>query len=302
MKKDLLQLLVVATITVLAATGSRLAHAEVTASASLTDLRFWLVDLKPDDGIAPSMVFSEDGEGPYFSSAGAHVSLPFGPNASDVNSGATNFTSVAAAAELTGVSARATLVGNGSPAGPTELSVSGHADAPGASFYAGATPSYNECCNPAYNFFTLSPYTRVFVTADFSLHTSSSLPAPGQSCESFACDAVMASVLLTFTDPEAYEPGKSLRYLAGTDCQGESNDGSPFNCDRLDGLMSSSGVAVITDVNASDQPKLMVFTINANVGGRVGYATAVPEPGTVPLSLAGLCLVALLARRRRTSR
>lgn len=242
------------------------------AVGTLDTLTVTLVDLDPDDGIAPWISF-----GAATSRATAVVFQPFGVFDDDVAQGATAWGDVDGAVTLSEGRARATLQGAGADGDGAVLQASGQAAEPGGP--PGSAVQYQAQVWAPYlsaGAFELSPFTAVTFTAQARL--SALTQSSGTSR-----DYALAGAYL---------------FLDGTgdvfslDCDSVRGQ----QCDRSDTRMLSVSFANGAGMNAS--ASFQAWTQAAGYSQALG----VPEPAAALLLLGGLGVVAGAARRRQAPR
>lgn len=244
-----------------------------TATATLTDFHIELVDLDPNDGIAPSLTFQDVLGGSFIaaeSGAPGHVltdthqgGAPFGAATSSSTHGAAS-----ALSSFTGDPRAPGAGGSASATASTGL----------AGLYGASTVQLGD--GAIYAPFTLSADTRLVITADAS-----------------------ASALSTFTDPHA-DTWASV-FLKLTDATGT---GSVSTDTAIAEQFAMTGG---TPSATTDTRQITISFENlsgADLGGIFygsidAYAadlspSAVPEPGGLPLLAAGLGVLAWRLRRR----
>jgi hypothetical protein len=243
-----------------------------TATATLTDFHIQLVDLDPNDGIAPSLTFQNVLGGSFIaaeSGAPGHVltdthqgGAPFGAGMSSSTRGAAS-----ALSSFTGDPRAPGAGGSASATASTGLQ----------GLYGASTVQLGD--GAIYSPFTLSADTRLVITADAS-----------------------ASALSTFTDPHA-DTWASV-FLKLTDATGTgsvSTDTASAEQFAMTGGLATTDTRQITisfdNLTAADLGGIFYGSIDAYAADL--SPSAVPEPGGLPLLAAGLGVLAWRLRRRR---
>lgn len=266
-----------------------LAHAQVRAEGGLTNFSYTLIDLLPDDGIAPSLTIVQSSAFPGGSSASGYASqnATFEPWFTDSRS------------QLTTPYNRDLATNIGTRAGTASASATGadfqslqfHAAAATTSI-AAASRAANGSTSFSLNEFVLSPGTQVSFFVDFNASASTTLPAGvfqeyARTYASFSLDAnaqdgwnkyvsnfievVAANAMYPNSPPATASASERVSLTLGNNSLFSSNL-------KLDISLSS--------------------TVNVNDASPVP-PSPVPEPATMAMLLAGLALVAGAARRRR---
>lgn len=274
------------------------ASATAISSAAFGNVTITLYDLKPDDGIAPSISFLPythkfDGGAYIHGEAETGQTRTWDPGSELITyekTGAWQSTSVRDSGQSGMASSAASVTGSASGLGFTALSVSGTAES-GEGEY-GRYYSYASVTNgPNLKRFVLSANTMVTFSVDASVSASATLGyTPG------AREGELAYAKLRM-------------YAGGVDARGNSLDGDLqehlANVLYGDGWPAGgasnswSGLMSASFSNLSDRSGQGEFYAEATVGGR-SVPAAVPEPSSPAILLSGLGLMAALARRRRS--
>jgi hypothetical protein len=252
--------MILAAAALMAATGPVLA--DYGASASLTGIKFELVDLQPDDGIAPSAkiagiwgassrIFGTNGCGPHCHVSVGSLNKPF--MASEILAGATSFASVSGAGMFASTSGKPGPNGAGQSGAFSFMSFSGS--------------------NPK---FVLGAHTGLRVTGTYALDAWADAAA-GSPTE-FAGAHIMAWAW-------GQSVGATERVRVSTDpSEGpmHANDAGQFS---------------FTFENALDRSRGITGRLYVAASGR--QVSPIPEPSTYALFAAGIGVVGVVARRRR---
>ena len=247
-------------------------HAASFATASLSDLKITLFDLKPSDGITPGItfdlrannasVFAEDSANTRFSEA-------FGTGPFDL-SVATPRSSASAAVAGRGPANVTSLTASGSALGPL---------APGGSSSFSARAASPHLSSFASSEFTLTANTRVKFSGLANLEAITTIGGD---------ESAFASALL-----DAFGPGPDGR-------------GSQFSNAFLDaeisggaaGVSLSSGLLTVRFDNQTGGDLAGRLSRDAFV---IGSSSVVPEPETYAMMVAGLGLLGFMLRRRTSA-
>lgn len=249
------------------------------ASASYSDLTITLVDLSPDDGIAPSILFFSATEyGDYVeatardyaasaqSSQGAYGNNQF----SLIGANASTFRSQAQAGVQAGMPAGSfTLLASGAA-----QATAGQGDGDKTEFHAYAAAPY--LTTVRFGNFALSANSMVIVTSTVEVMaatTGGSEPGAGLGESAYA----LATMRLSSLDTVQFH--QDMRYVAAS---------SSF----MDGVYVGESRHEMTQIsmvfsNITAQDMYGELLVNVNVGGGT-YANAVPEPSSALLFLLGL--------------
>ena len=293
MKRAALQVLAAACLAALA--GPVLADAYSTATFG--NVTVTLVDLNPNDGIAPSISFLSN---PTKFAGGSYVygstetGLPGGwEPGHELNqfeqTGAWQTTDVSGNAHVTYATASAAVKGAAGGVGFSALSASGHAqsgaDNRGLYYAAASAPGA-----PASKFFVLSANTMVSFSVNAALSASMTLGYTPGALEGEGAAARLALYAGGLDATGASLPGDleehwaSVLYESGAPMVGASD--------------SWSGVMTASFSNLSNQSSKGEFYAEGLASGRSVVLAAVPEPATYGMLLGGLGLLGALARRR----
>lgn len=262
--KALATIVAIASLTALPAVAS-------TATATLTDFHIELVDLDPNDGIAPSLLFQNVQGGSFIaaeSGAPGHV-------LTDAHQGGTPFGAGSSSSARGGASALSSFTGDPRGAGGL-ASATAFTGMPG--LYGASTVQLGD--GAIYAPFTLSADTRLVITADAS-----------------------ASALSTFADPHADTwASVFLKLTDGTGTGSVSTDTATAEQFALIGGTPSATtdtrrISISFDnLTAADLGGIFYGSIDAYAADL--SPSAVPEPGGLPLLAAGLGVLAWRLRRR----
>lgn len=264
---------------------STVAVADIMASASLTEMRFTLIDLRPNDGITPQVTFESvalDGRPSYIRGT-ALDTFHGGFNYQQFErSGKTAYGEAADSRAMTRVGASAHVIGGSANQRPG-LTASGYThgnlairdNAFDAWAYANDAPLE----------FKLTPYTTLVWSADYALDTQTT---HGYWNAEDGTERAFARTTMGFYDghDRVIEEADHFQYATfrGQDGQTVHNDG----------LMSVSVTNRGGDIFSGSMAS------SVGVYGEVsGYVGSVPEPSTYAMMLGGLALVGAVVRRRR---
>jgi hypothetical protein len=265
--------------------------ADAHGSASFGSVTVTLIDLNPNDGIAPSISFLQGARyeaGPYITGE-AQSYLPGVEDSRFERVAATQTKSLEDKVKTSLASSSASVTAAANGAGFTAMSVSGAAE----SAVGGYGHFYSYASVPAAvagNGFVLSPNTMVSFSAFGSASADYTLGYTSQSIE-----GERASAVLTL-------------YVSGAKADG-SGDVTDFQqqfasvySDIYGGLPGSdsaswNGVMSASYSNLSTHSSIGHFYAETEVGGL--SVSAVPEPATYGMLLAGLGTIGIARRRRR---
>lgn len=287
------------------------ALAASTATLQFTTVNMQVIDLDPNDGIAPSVSLSgglSRGEATYgFSRPGSSG------EESATFTGLSGTWSPGSASVMGDFgSASAALSGSGVPSG-SSLSASGTATAPGDGYCLPGIGGSNTCFTSRASFsasvdpagfsssFTLSPNTLLVFTVDANIAVAATGGGRVAQFDSF---------LFTFGDTTSVSASLSVSGAGptGSGFQSSSDNRSLFANAFYDfgsgafipSSDSYSGQLGVSFTNLSSGELTGTFMMGFRVSGTAyGDALLVPEPSAWALMLAGLATVAGVARRRR---
>ncbi|WP_374594265.1 hypothetical protein [Aquabacterium sp.] len=282
------------------------AFAAASSTASLTNLHFQLVDLTPDDGIAPSFqLLSTASYNGY--SAPDRISGQVQNNAgpySTVNYQIVDLTPLGNLSKTESVSG----VSVSSAIADTSLMASGTSTQGKTSYSAGASIDANSYYGGGIK---LSANSALIITADAWVDASALNVVENTS--NYCCyytnpETASAGVSLSLTGPGVGGSQNSSSSLTAS-VSGSSNytyvydpvygyyrsvfvspDGRPL-------LQTNSGKLGVTFLNTTSSDQIATLTATVSVSGT--SVAAVPEASTVVLSSLGLLSAAMVARRRR---
>lgn len=288
------------------------AHAASQASAAISGLNFTLIDLNPDDGIAPSFSFLTSTGSTVLSISASDTLLGESESTSQTRAGTFSF-SRDALASLTHAAAQGSLDGQ-------SLAVSGEALGPQTSYSATASTGsngnyyyYNQPLN-----LSLSANSLLLIDVDVSLRAMATNPAACgyyYYCNNLETASASASSYLSYT----YSGGNVSSSYNGTqtksllaNAHGESQGYGNWVYDpqyggytyvyttnpkvEEDKQLEESLRSVFS--NSSNVTQMATFGLSVSVSGSATTA-AIPEPGTYALMVQGLLLGGWLVRRSR---
>jgi PEP-CTERM motif len=281
-------------VSLLALAGPALA--DVSASASLGNFHITLIDLRPNDGIAPSFTMLADPGRGGLSSAQATI---FGPAGSGDTSrlGQSQFDPLSVLRRQEGALARASVTGNGTLAGiglgssgaaaglPTlERSFETLASGGNAAFREGPT------------LYLLSAHTQLVLTADVSLQAQTTLGTYRSDLVRTEMAGASASLQLNPVDANGgWQYPEGAGDFASVYIPGVLLPGDPFTRPDRQTLFDQLSATITNDGRHS-----MTATLNAITAAHGSAAVAVvPEPQTYALFLGGLAMIGMVVRRRR---
>jgi hypothetical protein len=269
------------------------AWADTYASATVSNMAATLYDLDLLDGISPAITFNQASEynaNAGYSFFGSQLGKPIVPLPSEVSSAVNKFGPIVVSGASETALAGAEVSGDGTLSG-TVLHAWGRStssDEFERSYYAGAGMLRDTSNAYSAQAFTLTPHTLVVFTADVSLHaevTNSAIPRAQMGYES----ATAYSQLLVFEQGVGYDTGPQ-----------ESFD-QPTVFESTPGFSNNIQETVsVRFKNVTFQNLTGALGISADVSGKSGYATIVPEPATGASLICGLALL-LLFRLAQTN-
>jgi hypothetical protein len=254
------------------ALGVQTAHA-ATGTASLTNFKFTLTDLDPNDGITPSLVFSNN-YGSSLVEGDVYTVFNGAPSPNYLDSRSGLFSQVSNSLPFKGAPAESSVTANGLYASATS--------SPGTiKLFEAAVSAYDPVANQYIGSIFLSAKSKLTVTADFEGSATSS------SCL-YAC-SVLALGQINFDDL-TYFNAISSGFKAASAYNG---NGSFY--DLVTGEIATSLYNTTTAQRGFNfKAFAMVLTIDREL-----VAPAVPEPETYVLMLGGLGMLGLGSKRLR---
>jgi PEP-CTERM motif len=289
-------------ITALALAAAASANATSFSSATLGPIQVQLFDLNPLDGVGPSITFltNGNGSGNYAYAYASNYSL--GIYAGETNYGSNSFSSVSANANIPSTFSTASITSgpNETSAQGVSLSASGQVsgtsnnDSNSYSAYALAPNSY-------YNGnFVLSAYTMVTFSA---LATSSATTTVGnvpyQGSE-YAQASAGLSVSGSAPLGAGYQNSSAnvSSYASYTYSYAWDDQAQQYVYTYSGQQDSSTNMVGVSFTNLTSADKQGTVSANVYAYGSSSIA-AVPEPETYAMLLAGMGVIATIARRRR---
>jgi hypothetical protein len=244
-----------------------------TATASMSDFHVELVDLDPNDGIAPSLTFQNVQGGPFIA---AESGAP-GNVLTDAHQGGLPFGAGSSASTRGAASALASFTGD--PRAPGAGGTATASASTGAKgLYGAGTVQLGD--GALYVPFTLSADTRLVITADASVSALSTFADPHAD--------TWASVFLKLTDATGggsvstdSASAEQFAMIGGTPSASTDSRHITISFENLTGSDLGGIFFGSIDAYAADLPP-----------------AAVPEPGGLPLLAAGVGLLAWRLRRR----
>lgn len=268
--------------------------ADSSSSASVSNMRFTLIDLDANDGITPSITFNPASN--YNSSAGTSVyefswSQPVSSN-ENLLAGNSRFGAVVSTTPSAHGLARASVSGDGTLGG-TVLQASGSAVTTPDSqtvYFAGAGVLRDTSDAYSAHAFSLSANTRVVFSADVSLFAQLSDGAFAPA--SASGHATAYAQLLTFDQGVGPNVGSRIDVDEVT-ISFYSGNGQGATFERT---------ASVQFENATSHALDGAIGISANVNGESFHTSVVPEPARAACLAFGLAMVALRLRPARPIR
>lgn len=274
----------------LAATGTTYAATPLaTASASLTNIQIELVDLTPEDGNTPFIIYEGWGWGAVQADAGSTTQgsigmdlkpggffgLPIEPSQAQMSGNGYQVSAYRGDAEL---HASAALTGG---------SLNTNAYAWFASHYSSTWDPETEVGTRT-GLFLLSPDTELRFSADYAISTSLSFADQANGVWAWADVALLGSLGETVVPNDGSAPYSQEARLVGSTWNGQ-----------VWGVGEQTGTLSLTLVNNTQDFQPLWIEARASANLTTPAITAVPEPGQFAMLLAGLGLVASVAIRRR---
>lgn len=231
-------------------------------------------DLRPADGIAPAITFDVSG----FDAGLAAAAQDTWPLELELRARYGSWQGSSLTASTQHASTAATISGGGAhgPAGTTMslhgsvVDFGGKADAAAAFVAQAALADQGAAMG-----FTLAPWTALVISMDVS----------AQLAATHATDIATASLQLWMADANG---GNSQSDDFALDCAGPCS-------------LSGGRTMGLTFLNESDAAFAGSWSVFATLGG-TAFASAVPEPGSAAMLLAGVGMLGRLARRRNGDR
>lgn len=268
------------------------AHADLSASASITGLQFVLSDLTPNDSVAPSLTMPAELQATGWNSTASVSIRNFdGQQAADWQHGIGSIGDASAGAVFSQSHAQASLTGSGSSIGPYNFIAAGTlVDTPSGDYFTTdfsnlhAQAGTNETMGTS---FLLSAHTSLTLNGQADLFVSMTSPYPNV----FTNNTIVSSKFL-------------VRFMTSG-----PEDGTHFDFATKE-LMIGYPAGPLTDsfdqsfsfnyANNTDHDVIVSLWANAGVGAIQPHlpASPVPEPGSQILMVLGMLGLLSLTRRR----
>lgn len=250
------------------------AHAESQGQASLGTLTFTLIDLDPNDGIAPSLVWDSSPMSPAYGNTSLQYST-LDVNDTGTSTGSDDF--AMQAAPVAGLSVSGSVTGRSSP-GTQQISTDVRAASD--AYYSGAlTLSTGQIG------FTLSANTAVSFSTEYQI--AGGVTGDGSRDEYFWSRAEMFSDL---------DSNAALGSYGGRDHSAATLGDFPRSLDI-------TGSITVSETNTTLLPQhgLVMLTLNSRAFSD-NVLVPIPEPESLPMFAVGMLVLGAWARRARRRR
>lgn len=300
----------VVAVAALSLVGS-LAQAASQSSATISGLTFSLIDLNPNDGIAPSFSFLTTTGTTALTLGANNTSLVESESMSTSRAGTFSFTREQLVS-ITNAYAKGALT-------TESLSVSGAASGPSTSYNGSASTGSSQSYYyyPQLNL-SLSANTLLLIDADIKLKAEASNATPSCSYYYYCSSSEQASATATSSLIYNYSGGNVSSQYNGTQTrtlQANATGGVTNSSYQYDNATGSYRYVTTTTPgrddykvldeslrsvfsNSSNMTQSAAFALSVSVSGQAMTA-AIPEPATYALMLQGLLAGGWLVRRSR---